>query len=168
MENNNPPIPPVPPVPPNPNDDDVNKEFNNQFGSINPPPQNQQFSQQQNQGGGQNYNPPQQHMQMLPPVPNAVTSMVLGIIGLVFSVFWCYWVTTSIGLVLCIIALITGNAAVKAYNENPSAYAPNSLSNAKAGKIMGLIGMIIAVLWFLFTILIVVFAVGASRSMFRF
>lgn len=157
MENNNPPVPPD-------NENDLNKQFNEQFGNstqnTNPNP----YQHPQAQQYGQNMNPGSMQMaSALPPAPNAVTAMVLGIIGLVLAVFWCYFITTTIGLVLSIIALILGNGSVKAYNLNPEAYSQSSLGQAKAGKVLGLIGMIVAILWFL-VILLIVFAYATAFS----
>ncbi|WP_373940784.1 CCC motif membrane protein [Polaribacter sejongensis] len=61
-------------------------------------------------------------------LPNATTSLVLGILSLVTCI--CYGI---IGLPLGIIALVLGNKAIKEYNLNPENY--NSVGNATAGKI---------------------------------
>ncbi|MCL7764935.1 DUF4190 domain-containing protein [Polaribacter sp. Z014] len=76
-------------------------------------------------------------------LPNATTSLVLGILSLVTCI--CYGI---IGLPLGIIALVLGNKAIKEYNENPENY--NSANNANAGKIMGIIGIILNAIFILF------------------
>jgi SNF family Na+-dependent transporter len=84
-------------------------------------------------------------------LPNATTSLVLGILSLVTCI--CYGV---IGLPLGIIAFILGNKATKEFNENPENY--DSVGNASAGKIMGIIGIllntiyILIIIWILYKI----------------
>ena len=84
-------------------------------------------------------------------LPNATTSLVLGILSLVTCI--CYGV---IGLPLGIIAFILGNKATKEFKENPENY--DSVGNASAGKIMGIIGIllntiyILIIIWILYKI----------------
>jgi SNF family Na+-dependent transporter len=78
-------------------------------------------------------------------LPNATTSLVLGILSLVTCI--CYGV---IGLPLGIIAFILGNKATKEFNENPENY--DSVGNASAGKIMGIIGIILNTIYILIII----------------
>ncbi|AUC22723.1 MULTISPECIES: CCC motif membrane protein [Polaribacter] len=84
-------------------------------------------------------------------LPNATTSLVLGILSLVTCI--CYGI---IGLPLGIIALVLGNKAIKEYNLNPENY--NSVGNATAGKITGIIGIILnaifllVIVWFFYQI----------------
>ncbi|OAD42541.1 CCC motif membrane protein [Polaribacter atrinae] len=75
-------------------------------------------------------------------LPNASTSLVLGILSLVTCI--CYGV---IGLPLGIIALVLANKAIKEYNLNPEEY--NSVGNATAGKITGIIGIVLNVTYLL-------------------
>ena len=85
-------------------------------------------------------------------LPNATTSLVLGILSLVTCI--CYG---FIGLPLGIIAFILGNKAVKEFNENPENY--DSVVNASAGKIMGIIGIILNTIYIL-TIVWVLYKIG--------
>jgi len=78
-------------------------------------------------------------------LPNATTSLVLGILSLVTCI--CYGI---IGLPLGIIALILGNRATKQYNRNPENY--NSVGNATAGRITGIIGIILNTIFILFIV----------------
>ncbi|PQJ72428.1 MULTISPECIES: CCC motif membrane protein [Polaribacter] len=84
-------------------------------------------------------------------LPNATTSLVLGILSLVTCI--CYGI---IGLPLGIIAFILGNKATNLYKQNPEEY--NSVGNATAGKITGLIGIILntifilVMVWFFYKI----------------
>lgn len=81
-------------------------------------------------------------------LPNATTSLVLGILSIVTCL--CYGV---IGLPLGIIAVVLGNKALKEYQEAPENF--KGEGNAKAGKITGIIGIILntlyllAILWLL-------------------
>jgi hypothetical protein len=84
-------------------------------------------------------------------LPNATTSLVLGILSLVTCI--CYGI---IGLPLGIIAFILGHKATVKYKLNPEEY--NSVGNATAGKITGIIGIILnaifilVIVWFFYKI----------------
>ena len=84
-------------------------------------------------------------------LPNATTSLVLGILSLVTCI--CYGV---IGLPLGVIAFILGYKATNKYNQNPEEY--NGVGNATAGKITGIIGIILnsifilVIVWFFYKI----------------
>ena len=82
-------------------------------------------------------------------VPNASTSLVLGVL----SISMCYcWGT--IGLILAIIGLSMGAKAVGIYNANPDIYSEGSFQNANSGKICSIIGLVlsaISLLWTVFT-----------------
>lgn len=159
MENNNPP-----------DENDLNKKFNEQFGNQNNPNPNPNINNPNpnfnnpnpnfNQGNFQNpYNNPQGAYQQpftqqgfsqpLPPVPGAVGGLVLGIIGTFFSIICVYWIFAGMGLIMSIIALVISNKAIKQYAETPGIYSESSLGNAKAGRILGIVGIVIAVIWFL-------------------
>lgn len=73
-------------------------------------------------------------------LPNATAVLVLGILSLVFC--WCYG---FVGLVLGIIAVVLASAPLKVYRENPDAYTEVSYKNLKAGRICGIIGIVMAV-----------------------
>lgn len=88
-------------------------------------------------------------------LPNSTGALVLGIIGLVFSII-CHPVTFIMGLIMSIIAVVLGAKANSIHNENPDAYKPGGLNNAKAGKICGIIGIVFAVIWTLFYIAVIV------------
>jgi hypothetical protein len=81
-------------------------------------------------------------------LPNSTVSLVLGIFSLVTCI--CYGV---LGLPLGIAALILGNKALKVYRENPENYSGSG--NASAGKILGIIGIILNLLF----ILVIVWAI---------
>ena len=69
-------------------------------------------------------------------LPNSTASLVLGILSVVTCC--CYGI---IGLPLGIIALVLGNKAMKLYYQQPENYTGEG--NAKAGKILGIIGIIL-------------------------
>jgi hypothetical protein len=83
---------------------------------------------------------------------NATKSLVLGILSLVTCI--CYGV---IGLPLGIIAFILGNKAMKIFNENPENY--ESSGNASAGKIIGIIGIILNTI-FILTVVWILYKIG--------
>jgi len=91
-------------------------------------------------------NPPA-NMQILPALPNATASLVLGIISIVLC--WCYGL---IGLILGIIGFVLGNKAVALYKQSPGVYSEASYKNASAGKICSLIGLILGALYVLIII----------------
>ena len=86
---------------------------------------------------------------ILPPLPNATASLVLGILSIVF--FCCYGV---IGLVLGIIGLILGNKAIELYKNSPGVYSESSYKNASAGKICAIIGLVLSAIYVTFIILL--------------
>ena len=91
---------------------------------------------------------------ILPPLPNATATLVLGILSIVF--FCCYGV---IGLVLGIIGLVLGNKAVALYKSSPGVYAESSYKNAAAGKVCAIIGLVLSALYVTFiTLLFTVWA----------
>ena len=85
-------------------------------------------------------------------LPNATTSLVLGILSIVTCI--CYGV---IGLPLGIIAFILGNKAMKEFKNNPENY--ESSGNASAGKIMGIIGILLNTIYIL-TIVWILYRIG--------
>lgn len=88
-------------------------------------------------------------------LPNATAILVLGILSLVFC--WCYGI---IGLVLGILAVVLSITPQKVYSENPDAYTEVSYKNLNAGKICGIIGIVISA----FILLVLVVAVFTMRE----
>jgi hypothetical protein len=85
-------------------------------------------------------------------LPNATTSLVLGIISIVAS--FCYGI---FGLILGIIGLILANKDRKLYEQAPELYSSASFGQSNAGRICSIIGIIISgliVLFFLFFIIL--------------
>ena len=74
--------------------------------------------------------------QVQPDLPNATTTLVLGILSIVIC--WCYGI---IGSILGIIGLVMGNKAVALYKQSPGVYSEASYKNANAGRICSIIGL---------------------------
>jgi len=96
--------------------------------------------------------------QALPPIPGSIISLIFGIISLVLC--WYFWVPFA-GIVLCIASLIfaivamsKGKKAIALFNETPGQYKQGSLSLAKTGKILGLIGIIVNAIFLIIAIII--------------
>ena len=105
---------------------------------------------------------PQTPIGMQPTLPNATAALVLGIISI--PTCFCYGI---VGLACGIIAIILGSKAVKLYKENPGVYNPSSFSNANAGKVCGIIGVILSALFLVYIIVVLVIygmALGAIFS----
>lgn len=101
-----------------------------------------------------------------PPVqqdlPNATAVLIMGILSLVLC--------GLIGLILGIIGLNMGNKALALYDQNAGLYTESSFKNAKAGKtcsligvILGSVGIVIAIVYFIF-VFAVVGAAAAGNS----
>ena len=67
-------------------------------------------------------------------LPNASGAQTCGILGLIFSI-------GLVGIVLNIIALSLAGSAISRYKSNPEMYTQSSLSKAKSGQVMGIIGL---------------------------
>jgi hypothetical protein len=89
-------------------------------------------------------------------------SMILGIVGLFLSL--CAG-CGLIGFILSIIAWVKGKKAVATYEGNPTAYSEKSFKQAKAGKILGLIGLILGIV--VIFIFIVLIATGMLAEMMK-
>jgi hypothetical protein len=99
--------------------------------------------------------PPQSGFQQQPvqqPLPNSSAVLVLGILSLIF---FCPWVSL-IGVVLGIIALVLANRDQSLYAQSPAKYALTSYNNMKAGRICAIIGLSIATLTTIITILFII------------
>ncbi len=112
-------------------------------GAQNPPPQQPQQ--------------PQQQYPMQQPLPNGTAVLVLGILSIVTCILY-----GIIGIILGIIALSLASKDQKLYEANPQMYTPSSFNNLKAGKICGIIGLILSVLMILYVVFILLFAFSAA------
>jgi len=84
------------------------------------------------------------------PLPNAVAVLILGVISIISAC--CYGI---IGLICGIIALVLGNKDMRLYRSNPQAYTLSSYNNMQAGRICGIIGLILSVLVMIFFIYVI-------------
>ena len=101
---------------------------------------------------------PQTSMGMMPTLPNATAALVLGIISIPTCI--CYGIP---GMACGIIAIILGSKAVKLYKANPAMYSQSSFNNANAGKVCGIIGVILSALFLLYIVLVlIVYGVALS------
>ena len=92
-----------------------------------------------------------QPMMPLQQLPNATATLVLGICSLVFGCFF-------VGLVCGIIGLIISGKSVNLYRINPAGY--TGYASLNAGRIMCIIGLVLAALSILGYIVSILF-VGA-------
>lgn len=83
----------------------------------------------------QNYQNQQPSYRGQEPLPNATLILVLGICSIVLC------------QPLGIAALIMGNNSIARYHANPGQYSESSLSTVKAGRICGIIGIILMIVW---------------------
>jgi hypothetical protein len=94
-------------------------------------------------------------------LPNSTGVLVLGILSIVFCL--CYG---FIGLILGIIAVVLGSKGMTLYNANPTAYTQASYNNLKAGRICGIIGLILSILMII-GVIVYAIAVGTMISAMR-
>jgi hypothetical protein len=106
--------------------------------------------------------------QALPPIPGSIISLVFGILSLVLC--WYFWIPFA-GIVLCIAALIfgilgmsKGKKAIALFAEKPGQFKQGSLSLAKTGKILGLVGLILNAIFLIIAIIISIIG-GSYMSM---
>jgi hypothetical protein len=71
-------------------------------------------------------------------LPNSTASLVLGIFSIITC--WCYGIP---GIILGIIGFLQGKKAVEIHNEDPELY--EGVGNAKAGKIISIIGVVLSI-----------------------
>ncbi len=94
-------------------------------------------------------------------LPNATTVLVLGIVSIVPGCF-CFGV---VGIVCGIICLILAKKDLVLYESNPGEFSVSSINNLRAGRICGIIGIILSSLYFLYLIVYFLF-LGTMLSMF--
>ncbi len=83
-------------------------------------------------------------------VPNEMAVLILGILSLVFCFAYGF-----IGLILGIIALVMHKKDKELYLSNPKAYEA-SFKNSNAGRICGLIGVILSSIYILILLIVVI------------
>ena len=88
--------------------------------------------------------------------PNAVASLVLGILSIVTGCFF-------VGLVLGIIGMVLASNGMKSYLLDPSAYKNDGM--LRAGKILSIIGIVLSSVHIVFAI---ISAIALGGSLFFF
>lgn len=78
-------------------------------------------------------------------LPNATLALVMGILSIIGCC--CYGLP---GLIFGIVALVVANKDTKLYKQNPDLYL--NYGNVKAGKIMGIIGIILSIFMLIYVI----------------
>ncbi|MBO6631484.1 MAG: DUF4190 domain-containing protein, partial [Psychroserpens sp.] len=87
-----------------------------------------------------------QHQEQL---QNSTLILVLGILSIVTCC--CYGV---LGIILGIVTIVLAQKATKIYAENPDLY--TGFQNVKIGKILAIIGLVLSILYLLFTVWMIV------------
>ncbi|MEG1037782.1 MAG: hypothetical protein RSE22_05440 [Mucinivorans sp.] len=87
-------------------------------------------------------------MEQKPMLPNAVSTLVLGICSIVFTFFF-------VGLVLAIIGLAISGSGMRIYRDNPTVWTGYSMLSA--GRVLCIIGTVISSLYALFVLIAVLF-----------
>jgi len=75
------------------------------------------------------------------PIPNSQGILILGIFSLVTT--FCCGGIGFVGIVLGIIAVVMSSKAEQMYAQNPAAYTEASYKNVNAGRICGIIGIVV-------------------------
>jgi hypothetical protein len=75
------------------------------------------------------------------PIPSSQGILILGIFSLITTV--CCGGIGFVGLVLGIIAVVMSSKAEQMYVQNPAAYTEVSYKNVNAGRICGIIGIVV-------------------------
>ena len=88
------------------------------------------------------------------PIPNSQGILILGIFSLVTTV--CCTFIFFVGIVLGIIAVAMSGKAVEIYQQNPKAYTTASYKNVNAGRICGIIGIVLGGAILLFGIIMII------------
>lgn len=84
-------------------------------------------------------------------LPNATAVLILGILSIVLSV----WYLSIIGVILSIIALVLSTRDMTLYASDSSSYTLSSYNNLKAGRICAIIGLIVAIIFFVIIIMVI-------------
>ncbi len=80
-------------------------------------------------------------------LPGASSALTMGIVGLITTALCC----GPFGSIFCFIGLSNAKKAKKLYLQNPDLYI--NYNNANIGRILSIIGLVLAGMWLLFIIL---------------
>ncbi|MEG0601678.1 MAG: hypothetical protein RR980_03560 [Mucinivorans sp.] len=92
-------------------------------------------------------------MEQKPMLPNAVSTLVLGICSILFTFFF-------VGLVLAIIGLAISGAGARIYRDNPTVWGGYNMLTA--GRTLCIIGTVLSSLYALFFVIMVLFMGAVS------
>lgn len=81
------------------------------------------------------------------PLPNAGTALTLGILSMLFCC------CGPIGLPMGIIAWVMGNKGREKYRATPNQYTASSYSNLNAGRVCGVVGTVLSVLFLIYIVI---------------
>ena len=81
------------------------------------------------------------YIPVLESTPSATSTLVLGIVGLLFSIAFCKWYNTIPALISCCLAIYLANSGIQMVESSPNIFSRSGLGNLRAGKVMGIIGM---------------------------
>jgi hypothetical protein len=99
-----------------------------------------------NPGSQQQYTEPVQQN-----LPNSSPVLILGILSIVLSC----WYFSFLGIILGIIALVLAGKDMTLYQSNPGKFTLSSFNNLKAGRTCAIIGLSVAVVFFIIMMLII-------------
>lgn len=116
----------------------------------------QKHSDSSNQGGGFQYQGGGGGHEQL---PNSTGVLVLGILSIVTCILY-----GIVGIILGIITLVMAKNADALYRQDPSRYTQGSYNNMKAGRICGIIGLILSALFLIYVIVVLVFMASVISS----
>ncbi|NDV16089.1 hypothetical protein GO009_08640 [Muricauda sp. TY007] len=92
------------------------------------------------------------------PLPGASTVLTMGILSIVLTLFCC----GPFGAIFSIIGLVKAKTATQLYQASPESY--TDYSNIKTGKILSYIGLALALVYLVLTILYFGFIVAAITT----
>jgi hypothetical protein len=86
-------------------------------------------------------------------LPNAQLVFILGIASIIIGVICVCCYGGFVGWIIGLVGVIMGNKAIKEYKANPNAYTPQSFKQAKNGRLMCMISLIIGILFIILVLL---------------
>jgi hypothetical protein len=97
--------------------------------------------------------PPQQHYTepVQQNLPNSTPVLILGILSIVLSC----WYFSFLGIILGIVALVLAGKDMTLYVTSPGKFTLSSFNNLKAGRTCAIIGLSVAVVFFIIMMLII-------------
>lgn len=98
---------------------------------------------------------PESRQQYTEPVrqnlPNSAPVLILGILSIVLSC----WYFSFLGIILGIVTLVLAGKDLSLYQSHPDMYSLSSYNNLKAGRTCAIIGLSMAIVFFVIMMLII-------------